>query len=194
MRNSNGTFMKGHKLFVKPDIYRKCPNCNKTFKLDKKNPATKYCCHQCSVVHLLKGKPKSREHIEKMKKNSAKYWLGKKQTSKHILKAISGLKIYQSGEKHWNWKGGITPILKTWRYKSWYKQWRDSIFERDNYTCQICGIRGGRLQAHHFINFSTLVKNKDLGMLKNIDNGISYCISCHQNKDEYAKRFREKSV
>jgi len=106
MRNKDGTFAKGHKLFVKPDIFKSCPNCLETFKGSKNNPSTKYCCHKCSVEHILKGKPKSREHAEKIKKNNARYWLGKKQTEAHVLKATAALRPYQSGEKHWNWKGG----------------------------------------------------------------------------------------
>ena len=30
-----------------------------------------------------------------------------------------------------------------------YTEWRDKVFKRDNYTCQICFKKGGYLEAHH---------------------------------------------
>jgi 5-methylcytosine-specific restriction endonuclease McrA len=34
------------------------------------------------------------------------------------------------------------------------KQWRKQVFERDNYTCQICDKRGGLLVPHHLYNYA----------------------------------------
>lgn len=77
-------------------------------------------------------------------------------------------------ETHWNWKGGITPDSKLIRNSNDYKQWRDCVFARDNYTCQCCGKAGGKLQAHHLENFAD---NIDLRF--DIDNGITLCFECH---------------
>ncbi len=34
------------------------------------------------------------------------------------------------------------------------KLWRKVIFERDNFTCQKTGIKGGKLHPHHINNFA----------------------------------------
>lgn len=56
-----------------------------------------------------------------------------------------------------------------------YKLWRKAIFERDDYTCQVCGQRGVKLNAHHKKPYAYF---PDLRY--SIDNGITLCISCHQ--------------
>lgn len=60
-----------------------------------------------------------------------------------------------------------------------YSTWRNSVFKRDNYTCQICGRHSMpgesvRLNAHHIENYSS---NKDLRY--DINNGITLCEKCH---------------
>lgn len=35
-----------------------------------------------------------------------------------------------------------------------YIKWRNKVYERDNYTCQKCGKRGGNLNAHHIKHFA----------------------------------------
>jgi hypothetical protein len=79
------------------------------------------------------------------------------------------------GQNNPNWKGGITPINTQIRNSDEYKQWRNEVFKRDNYTCQICGDnKGGNLQAHHKEGFSS---NEELRF--DIDNGVTLCELCH---------------
>lgn len=56
-----------------------------------------------------------------------------------------------------------------------YYDWRLSVFERDNYTCQVCmDNRGGNLNAHHLNSYKWDVENRT-----NVNNGITLCEKCH---------------
>lgn len=60
------------------------------------------------------------------------------------------------------------------RNNTYYKEWKNKVFKRDNYTCQCCGKRGGNLNAHHLYNFA---EYEDLRY--EVDNGITFCERCH---------------
>lgn len=64
---------------------------------------------------------------------------------------------------------------ETGRHTTEYSEWRKAVFARDNYTCQICGQRGGKLNAHHIIRYRKNVEERT-----NIDNGITLCVTCHK--------------
>jgi len=81
------------------------------------------------------------------------------------------------GDKHHNWKGGITPerIKDTNSYR--YKTWRRAVFERDNYTCQDCGRRGGKLNADHTYPWKMYPE-----LRYDVRNGWTMCEECHLKK------------
>jgi len=56
---------------------------------------------------------------------------------------------------------------------------RTQIFERDDYTCQDCGERGGTLAAHHIEYVS---ENPDRA--HDIDNGVTLCTDCHAERHD----------
>ena len=61
------------------------------------------------------------------------------------------------GEKHHNWKGGVTPLhllLRTYFHVNIVPK----IAERDNYTCQFCGKKHTILHIHHIRHFADIVE------------------------------------
>lgn len=82
------------------------------------------------------------------------------------------------GELSPTWKGGVK-YHRVERSTYEYRHWRTSVFSRDMYICQCCGLKSGKgvkveLQAHHIRNW------KDNVYLRyNIDNGITLCKKCH---------------
>jgi 5-methylcytosine-specific restriction endonuclease McrA len=133
---------------------------------------------------------KSRKKISEKHKGRIPFWLkGKKLSEKHKRKVSEAGR----GEKNWNWKGGITPIVERIRKSDKYKKWRQDIYIRDNFTCQRCGIKSTRLEAHHIKSFSKLLQEvKEYLPLFNlydgaiaytpfwdISNGITLCKECH---------------
>lgn len=63
------------------------------------------------------------------------------------------------------------------------RDWRRQVFERDDFTCQICGQRGGRLQADHIKPYSAF---PDLRF--DLSNGRTLCVDCHRKTDTYGPR------
>ena len=60
-----------------------------------------------------------------------------------------------------------------------YKHWRDSVFQRDLYTCQCCHKKIGKgvfvvLNAHHLCNWNDYIDKR-----YELDNGITLCEKCH---------------
>lgn len=53
---------------------------------------------------------------------------------------------------------------------------RNQVFKLDDYTCQVCDKRGGRLNAHHLYSY------KDFPDMRfNASNGITLCEKCHKS-------------
>lgn len=80
------------------------------------------------------------------------------------------------GEGNYFWKGGINGENDTLRHRREYKDWRESVYQRDNYTCQCCGSYGGRLNAHHINQFSNYPE-----LRYDVNNGITLCENCHDS-------------
>lgn len=60
-----------------------------------------------------------------------------------------------------------------------YKQWSRQVRERDNYTCQICGLQTtepNKLHAHHLESYDTYPE-----LRLELSNGITLCNSCHNS-------------
>ena len=98
------------------------------------------------------------------------------------------------GETSPFWKGNQILNPRTERGLPEYREWRRSVFGRDNYTCQCCGIHTGlgkrvRLEAHHIFDFKN---HKD--KMFDVDNGITLCDKCHiKFHSNYGKHGNDKN-
>jgi 5-methylcytosine-specific restriction endonuclease McrA len=92
------------------------------------------------------------------------------------------------GPRSGHWKGGITPVNHRLRTSLEYKLWRRAVFQRDNYTCVWCGVRGGKgvkveLHADHIKAFAFY---PDLRF--EVSNGRTLCKGCHRKTDTFSAR------
>lgn len=98
-----------------------------------------------------------------------------------IMKNLA--KPFQKGELSPSWKGGVTPMNKKIRMSSEYKLWRVAVFTRDDYTCVLCRIKGGTLNADHIKRFA---EHPELRF--NVDNGRTLCVPCHKLTETYGNK------
>jgi hypothetical protein len=172
----------------KGKITKTCPICGRTFEVYSNPDAKKqiFCslnCYKKAVVlpdkiclvckklfHTRKheGKFCSRECQRLYRlRHPIRYWLNKKREN-------------LSKEKNPAWKGGVTKKSKLLRSTTAFQEWRRKVFEKDNYTCQICFQRGVFLEPHHIKNVANYPE-----LAFDITNGLTLCIDCHKKIDKY---------
>ncbi len=97
---------------------------------------------------------------------------------------VNHLKSIGKGKDSHHWKGGITPIrTKIW-FSEEYQTWRNAVFARDGWACQMCGDSGNvYLHAHHLLSFKDYPEHRF-----NPDNGITLCRECHGIAHSILKR------
>lgn len=152
------------------------------------------------------GKRHTPKAIKKMRERSwksrgikapslGKHWELSKKTKMKIKKTLKEKKIdnfpHYKREKHWNWKGGITPMNEKIRKSLEYKSWRKAVFDKDNYTCVKCGVKyqDGKkriiLRADHIKPFSLFPELRFI-----VDNGRTLCDDCHRKTHTYGKTYK----
>jgi predicted restriction endonuclease len=98
---------------------------------------------------------------------------------KNPMKKLEVRKKFQGSKSHF-WKGGVSPYTKIVKRSFEYRDWRRKVFERDDYTCQQCKIKGIYLEPHHIKGFT---KYPDLRF--EVSNGLTLCRECHKLTDNY---------
>jgi len=83
--------------------------------------------------------------------------------------------LYNRGEKHWHWMGGITEKASGNVLYPGYREWRKGVFKRDSYKCRLCGYqKSGQLVSHHIAP-----KSLYFNLMLVLNNGITLCKKCH---------------
>ncbi len=137
----------------------------------------------------------TRLKISKSQLGMKKPWATRKVGHKVSEETRRKISLYHSGDDIFTgFKQDFKLRLRNIRQ---YREWRYSVFKRDNFTCVECGHRV-YLEAHHIISLSDLIKQFNIitlndavkcGELWNIDNGISYCQKCHVEDDFHRAKF-----
>lgn len=65
-------------------------------------------------------------------------------------------------------------------------KWRKSVYTKDNYTCQVCGAKNCKLNAHHLDGWA---ENPELRY--DVTNGVTLCINCH---NKFHSIYGKKSI
>ena len=136
----------------------KCDYCGKPFIIQKyklEEGINHYCSRECQHNSLI-GRKHTEEYKQKMRE------------------------ITPRGEDSPHWKHDKTDEERE-RERSYpeYHQWRNEVFERDNYTCQCCGAKNGNgktvnLNAHHKDGYHWCVERRH-----DVTNGVTLCTECH---------------
>ena len=159
-------------------ILNNCVVCNQLI-VDYKSNKRITCSRLCSNVYrskIFKGRIITwGDKISKALKGKPNLKLrGRKHTLQHRIK----VGLAHKGEKCTFWKGGISKQNETERHNEMksimYKDWRNAIFKRDNYTCIWCGYKGKQLRADHIKEWSKYPQ-----LRYKIDNGRTLCNKCH---------------
>lgn len=132
------------------------------------------------LSEVRKNKKQSKETIEKR----VSHFRGKKRIpfSKEWKQKMS---LSKKGNNNPKWKGGVSSKNHIIRNGIEIRLWRESVFARDNWTCQKCKNKGIILRAHHIQNFSQYPELRFA-----IDNGITLCKKCHI---EFHKKYWNKN-
>lgn len=174
----------------------KCKKCSKDFAVKPyRQLVAKFCSKSCGVSFNMKGNTylkgykwsketvekrnnaiRGFKHTEEWKAERSKAMMGNTNgSSEENRKTLSELGKARIGPLNHAWKGGVTPVNEKIRKSQAYKEWRRNVFTRDDYTCQACGQRGGKLHADHELPFALF---PDLRF--EILNGRALCVPCHQ--------------
>jgi hypothetical protein len=189
MRNEKGQFVKGFGFWTG----KKRPGLKTSTTFKKGNVAWNKGTHIQTNNALIKYQ-KSPNYINPNK--------GKHPSPETIakIKIARAKQILPTGPAHWHWKGGTKNLRKQLQETYVYKNWRATIFKRDNYTCQNCGSTG-YLQVHHIKPYSKIIEEnkittveeaKNCFELWDLLNGKSLCVKCHLATDTFGNRVLSK--
>jgi hypothetical protein len=156
----NGQFRKGNVPWNKKKYVKTlCLVCKKVI-LTPPSVKRKYCQRKC-------------------------YWDSKKGIKLSIKTRLKMSKYI--GKKRYNFKGKKAASNQRARNRIKIRIWRDKIFKRDNYTCQICKKRGGILNADHILPWALFPKQRFT-----LKNGRTLCINCHKKTKSYLNPWMKK--
>lgn len=130
----------------------------------------------------LTGRKLSESHIKNLKgrvipvhqREAVSRYMKNRTISDETKRKMSEARIGRfTGENNPAWKGGITTEGRKQRMK-FRETVQKKVFERDGYTCQLCGQEGGKLQVDHIQSWADYAEGRF-----DINNCRTLCMDCH---------------
>lgn len=133
--------------------------------------------------------PEWKKKISDSMKGEKAYWYGKKLPQEQVDK----LRPFQFKPGMIPWNKGLgskSSENEKARKTKQARDWRKAVYERDDYTCQFCGVRGGRLNADHIKRFADYPE-----LRYELSNGRTLCVDCHKTTDTYGwKAYNSRKI
>jgi len=174
---------------MKNGLYKKCDLCLKEHYI-KPCRINKYkntfCSRKCSIVFKKNNAFKFPCKICGIdiytQKTQLKY-RARSTCSPQCRKILRDNNVNEKRKKY-----GMTKhqIDRAERYSKNAIDWRKSVFERDDYTCQFCGLRGTYLEADHIKPWAYF---PDLRY--ELSNGRTLCKPCHNTTKIGYKKLKD---
>lgn len=172
-------------------LKRKCLNCGKEFLCPKgvvKAGNGKYCSRSCTAKSSHR-KHRSAPRVEckciicgtKFIEYKSRMHEKNRGTCCSIECRVEHTKRCISGKNNYRWKGGITKLNQLLRSQMRTRNWSRKVKERDDFTCQECGIRAKKGLGHKVVLNSHHIKSwaNHPELRWDINNGITLCENCH---------------
>lgn len=187
------TDKKGREVFYKDGHQRIGKKHSLEMKTKLRDKKLEFYKKNGNIIGWAKGN----KLYDNPKSKATQFKKGHKESLETKIKRVKKL----SGENQWNWKGGITSLNMQVRGCFKTRQWRSDVFQRDDYTCQHCGLRGVYLEADHYPklfylimqenNIKSIEEALNCEELWNINNGRTLCRKCHDKTKIYVRRKKE---
>ena len=179
-------------------LIKRCLICGKKIKTYPSINA-KTCSRKCGGIRhkkqmlgqpsAMKGKKHSPQTIAKFKQvRNTEEWKNKIFTDERNKK-ISTTRKLKYGTKNKNRKYLKNLIRKS----AEYRKWRNEVFRRDDYTCQLCKKRSRAgisvyLEADHILSFESYPELRFI-----VSNGRTLCKDCHKKTHNFGIKIWQKS-
>lgn len=173
-----------------------CECCGRTFRT--KHKESRFCSFKCSNAQFNKQITYNCDYCgRKSKQTNFEYnryknhYCSLECKNKHRSELYSGEnapmygKVGLKGENSPFWNPELTmEDRENRRLISGYYDFLKGVYQRDNYTCQCCGMKSnGNINAHHLNGY-----NWDIEHRIDVNNGVTLCEDCHKNfHDAYGR-------
>jgi hypothetical protein len=190
-------YTKSEHIKRKKVIIKKCLFCKKDFSpLSGRENIQRYCSRNCAYKDRTRIKNERGYYFKNPRKHTVeekaiirekmlKLWKTKEYRTKHSLAMKNTV---CRGEKHMWWKNGASKKNgEAWlsRCSAEFRNWREKVFERDNWICQKYHTKGGKLNPHHIKNFAQYPELRFV-----LTNGITLSQKAHR---EFHKKYGKKN-